>query len=280
MRKILLILIGLFCSTIFIGCEQSPYQITKSEDGTVYRLNKKTGELFVIKDNKLIPLETPEMEQAKKALDKVLEEPIDWGEYEITGKDIMVKLKTAWRDGKIYYECIAFPYKALDRFYRLRYSDSQQFLLQKFTIGLHDKNNFLIKEIPIYIKDMTILIGGKGERDALGLNSNVELSRNDYENISVCSVGWNLSEQSAVVTDEDEKILKNTWRHLQKGMTQLQVRNLLGEPTNIKSISGSIYWYYPNSGVVVYTKILTYESIFDNTQQYYRLDSWSEPQWR
>ena len=53
--------------TIFLfGCEQNPYQITKGEDGLIYRLNRKTGEMAVIKDNEVVPLDTTASKVARK----------------------------------------------------------------------------------------------------------------------------------------------------------------------------------------------------------------------
>ncbi|MFH1061701.1 MAG: hypothetical protein V1747_02285, partial [Candidatus Omnitrophota bacterium] len=50
------------------GCENkkasnNPYQLMQSEDGRLYRLNKKTGQIVVLEGNKIIPLE---VERRKK----------------------------------------------------------------------------------------------------------------------------------------------------------------------------------------------------------------------
>ncbi|MBL7081593.1 MAG: general secretion pathway protein GspB [Candidatus Omnitrophica bacterium] len=50
------------------GCEQNQYQMIKNKEGTIYRLNKKTGEIAIINDKKVLPLKTLSQEEAESLL--------------------------------------------------------------------------------------------------------------------------------------------------------------------------------------------------------------------
>lgn len=57
--------ISLLLALFLFGCEQNPYQVIKGKDGEIYRLNKKTGEMAIIKDDKILPLEALNREDAE-----------------------------------------------------------------------------------------------------------------------------------------------------------------------------------------------------------------------
>jgi len=77
---------------------------------------------------------------------------------------------------------------------------------------------------------------------------------------------------------------KVKWRKLKRGMTPSQVRTILGEPESILHSPYSIVWIYPNWGMVEFTKKIDinnlYQSILDNREYNYMLNSWIEPHWR
>ena len=65
MRKIYTLI---FLLTFFVSsCNRSPYQLIKSKDGIIYRLNKKTGEIAIIENNNIISVEEAELKDIKKS---------------------------------------------------------------------------------------------------------------------------------------------------------------------------------------------------------------------
>ncbi|MBC8473423.1 MAG: hypothetical protein H8D54_01260 [Candidatus Omnitrophica bacterium] len=67
---------------------------------------------------------------------------------------------------------------------------------------------------------------------------------------------------------------KAQWRKLKKGLTEFQVRDILGEPKRVDAYSSSpsfIQWEYPKKGFVRFYR----SGIFSD--KYLRLDAWKEP---
>jgi hypothetical protein len=193
MKKLLvLFLIFLF---FLSSCEQNPYQLVKGENGTVYRLNKKTGQISIIKDDKVIDLETPEAIAVKKIREKTLEELKEWGERQIPGKKLYVKLETSWRENKLLYKFTAYPYESLKAILsskNLDYYTALQRSQQKFIIELLDKNGFVIKEIDIKLWEMTRIVDEEGNPIEMVMNSQIDCSKEIYESINDYSIKWSL----------------------------------------------------------------------------------------
>lgn len=62
-----------------------------------------------------------------------------------------------------------------------------------------------------------------------------------------------LADHKSTTTPLPDKPIKTEWRQLQKGMTESQVRALLGEPNRIDASSlYATYWYYYRSGEVLF----------------------------
>lgn len=195
--------------TSLLGCGQERYKITEGKDGKAYRLDKKTGEMVLIEDNKIIPLETVESKRAKRTHEKILENPIEWGEVQIPGHNLKVKLKTSWRESKLYYEFTVFPYSSLERIYNKKESDPYYGVDYGFTIGLVDKNSFVIIKIPISLWIMDKFVNESGEISGLLINSNIGLSKDEYEAMATYSPGWILDNE--FMADVDSNFV-NTFR--------------------------------------------------------------------
>ena len=63
-------------------------------------------------------------------------------------------------------------------------------------------------------------------------------------------------------------LLKSNWRLIRKGMSESDIRNILGEPVHIKSWSIYIIWEYYYGGTITFRTV-------DNEPP--RLDTWDEP---
>lgn len=177
---------------IILGCEQDKFQMVKGGDGRTYRLNKRSGEMSLINENEIIPLETPQSKEMKQILDTTLEDPIDWGAIQIPGKNLNVKLITSWREGKLYYQFIVSPYASLEGIYNKKENEPSYGLNYGFTMELVDKNGFVIKSIPISLWFMTKTVNNIGEPIQVSINSNIELSSSEYKAITSYTPIWSL----------------------------------------------------------------------------------------
>ncbi len=77
----------------------------------------------------------------------------------------------------------------------------------------------------------------------------------------------NSSTQTTKVTPRPNPNDKSVWRALKKGMTQSNVRDLLGEPLNIKVFGSSTWWYYSKASW--HSKVIFYNDL---------VDGWDEPE--
>lgn len=177
---------------IILGCEQDKFQMVKGGDGRTYRLNKRSGEMSLINANEIIPLETPQSKEIKQILDKTLENPINWEVIQIPGKNLNVKLITSWREHRLYYQLIVFPYTSLEGIYNKKENEPSYGLSYGFTIELVDKNGFVIKSIPISLWFMTKTVDNVGEPIQVSINSNIELSKSEYKAIASYAPAWAL----------------------------------------------------------------------------------------
>ena len=181
-----LFVLGLLLTLSLFGCEQNPYQIVKGENGNTYRLNKKTGEMSILKEDKLVPIKTPEQLEAMQYDEKKLEDTINWKEIQILGKNLYVKLQTSWREGVLYYKFYVYPYSgiqyALTKPFR-NYQDNLDRANQSFTIQLLDKNGFVIKAILVDLISMTEVVNALEIGCELMKSSSIECSKETYESI-------------------------------------------------------------------------------------------------
>jgi len=208
-NKITKVFCFIFIVALFSGCDISEYQLVKEKrkldesenyqliegkNGEIYRIDKKTGEMVVIKNNKIIPIELAESQIDRELLEKKLQEPIDWHEIQIPGKRLKTNLVMSWRDNKIYYKFNIYPYQSLLKIEALRKDDYRKYLTQKITISLLDKNGFLIKEIDIYLKEMTYVVDDKNNITHKSINSNLNFDKNDYIAIANYTIAWYLED--------------------------------------------------------------------------------------
>lgn len=74
-------------------------------------------------------------------------------------------------------------------------------------------------------------------------------------------------------SQDDEIVLKKQWRQLKQGLTQKEVKDILGEPLEVESSSIILRWKYDNFGYVEF-------SMVDYKDNKDRLESWDEPAWK
>lgn len=81
------------------------------------------------------------------------------------------------------------------------------------------------------------------------------------------------SKNYSSVSKDDAAVLKKQWRELKQGMTQKQVKDILGEPIKVETSSVYMRWEYDHFGSVQFPTA----DFKDNKG---RLESWNEPNWQ
>lgn len=228
MQKIFIILL-LFL--YLIGCDKMPdsrtskYQLMKAADGSLYRLNKNTGQVSVIKGDAIIAIKSAksstglESEQPSAKEDqpsKVSQENTvvqqsdhkptpsvlvdyseetmkDWSEQQLQGKNLKVKFRSAWKDGILNFEFEAYPYLSLKKMLDKKEEDVYyQRKWHGFVIKLVDEENVIVSVIPIKLWDMARTIDNKGRFEGMVIKEKIELPEDEYIRITGYNLDWKL----------------------------------------------------------------------------------------
>jgi hypothetical protein len=98
--------------------------------------------------------------------------------------DLKHTLRTAWREGTIYYDFQVSPYK-YDYL-----SDTAYNPIGHWTIHLEDANGFEITKINIYRSSMIRGTNDNGSYTDMSIKGSVSMSRDMYEQISSWNISW------------------------------------------------------------------------------------------
>lgn len=195
---------------LLIGCESNVYQMIKNDDGSVYRLNQKTGEMVLIKDTKIIDLKQErEWREAEEIELKSMAVAKAWEPETIPGTDLGTIAQTSWRDGKVYLKVYLKPYQPLHKFYeKLRYLDGYthpdpQILFQKrkeyarisqfhITYIFTDADGLTIWEHPVLLSSFTRTVDEDGVPSYLSYETNGPMAKADYRATRGVSIKWNI----------------------------------------------------------------------------------------
>ena len=206
-------LIFLFIAISLAGCDSNQYQMVTAPDGTLYRFNKKTGELSMMMEGKKAAAPHPESKKSEvvkgPASEIDFEKPADWKESRFPAKNLKVRLETVWRENKLCYKFSVYPYKSLEKVFARKKQDYLYSIMKPgFNIELVDKNGFVIKEIKIILWNMTGLHGEDGKPKELVMNSQVECSRQSYGSIGGYNIKWLI--EPDMIEDEKEDFIKSS----------------------------------------------------------------------
>lgn len=190
----------LFIMLLFSGCDSNQYQIVTAQDGSLYRFDKKTGELSAVAEGK---------KPAKKIENiQPLDKPSDWKESVYPGKNLRVKLETVWRENKLCYKFSVTPYKSLERIFEKKKQDYVYSLMKPgFTVELVDKNGFMVKDIKITLWNMARVPAKDGSREELVMNAQIDCTKDSYMSIGGYNVKWQLD--SDLIDDEKDSYIKS-----------------------------------------------------------------------
>jgi hypothetical protein len=170
------VLLLLFLYMVFN--HQGPsYQLT-AQEGNVYRLNNKTGALALIQEGQIVPLEEPTTLNTAS-----LEEVKEWSDIPIESGNITLKLKTKWKQGRLYYIFAATPYTK-------KLENAHNRLFSSFNINLNDKDNFLITDIPVKISSMIRVVDEYNKPSHILIQGSMPMNAYQYQNIATWDPTW------------------------------------------------------------------------------------------
>lgn len=213
MKKLFLLII--VSALLFSGCGKVihgwDYQMIKGDDGNVYRLNRTTGELFVLEGGtlRLVSAEPPSADKASfemlsgafsSGMDpsedySELEEAKEFGKTQMPGERLWSDFKTSWREGNLFFVFEVFPHSSLEGLYENRKSNYAE-----FRVSLFDENEFVLQEIRILLTEMQEVCGADGKPEKVVFSSSLPFSAEAYKDIVGYSVWWRLS--SGLVPDQ------------------------------------------------------------------------------
>jgi hypothetical protein len=203
--------IAIVMISVLFGCDSGQYQIVTGSDGSLYRFNKKTGELSIImEDKKVMRLsEAQKGEIMKPGEENPLDKPVNWKELRFLSKNLKARLETVWRENKLCYKFSVYPYKSLEKIFAKRKQDYVYSIMKPgFDIELVDKNGFMVKSIKINLFNMTKVADESGKDRELTSNSQIDCSKQSYRSIGGYSIKWNLDPD--LIEDEKEDFIKDS----------------------------------------------------------------------
>lgn len=197
-------------AAILYGCDSNQYQIVTGSDGSLYRFNRKTGELsMVMEDKKVVRLpESQKSEIIKPDNEIPLHNPINWKESRFGSKNLKARLETMWMENRLCYKFFVYPYKSMEKIFNRKKQDYVYSMMRPgFNIELVDKNGFIIKEIKINLWNMTKVAGDDGKYKELLMNSQIDCTKQSYRSIGGYTIKWILDQE--MIEDEKNNFIKN-----------------------------------------------------------------------
>ena len=124
----------------------------RDKDGLVYRLNKESGEVYLLVGKQAIMVEGTENSDTKKPQTAAKEAWVSY-QFENLGKStgkVEAQLKTDWRDNKMYY---IFSLKGNTTNYLEQLQNASP--NAQFDISLYDGGGFMVLQIPVKLSDVS-----------------------------------------------------------------------------------------------------------------------------
>lgn len=211
MKAIFNIALFLGIAVALFGCDSNQYQIVNGSDGSLYRFNKKTGELsMIMEDKKVVRLaESKKSDIMQQEEQSSLDKPIYWKESRFPAKNLRARLETVWRENKICYKFSVYPYKSMEKLFSKKKQEFVYSIIKPgFNIELLDKNGFMVKEIKINLWNMSKVQGDDGMEKELVVNAQIDCTRQSYRSIGGYSIKWLLDPD--LIEDEKDEFIKSS----------------------------------------------------------------------
>lgn len=198
---ILLLLLFLLSS-----CDQfsNRYEISKDQKGRTVRLDKRTGEIAIVEDDKILLLkDAKDIEQKQKKATDRLGEFKYWPLLDIPQFKIQAKLTTVWRDGYALYavELRPFSGKAKGKGFTPIESDKKQekpapsINPEPVIRALENRTLFLILEdMPFELANEQLkfsrVVDDSSKPIGMDAKGQLSISKESYEKIDNWNIQW------------------------------------------------------------------------------------------
>lgn len=217
----MLSVIAALLSILLLGCEKKErYTIEQGKDGRVYRLDRETGEMAVVTGDKLIGISTPEQQKSEKKFEVDLAQEKEWPIHVIpTPHNLSCRLKTSWREGKMYYIFSVHPVKKAPVDASEKQTESSSSTATKnwewrdqyiddisnhITIHMNDSGGFKLAEIGVPFYKLIRIVDDKGEPSNIQNEGNVQCTSEIYRALVDWSMQWSLTK----VTKDTKQVSK------------------------------------------------------------------------
>lgn len=172
-------------TALLSSCSDSNrYEMSKDTKGRTVRLDKRTGEIAVIGDDKVTVLKG----QADLTFDRLTtslqEAPKEWPLMSVP-QIADVELKTSWSDEKLNY-----IFRAGELTPKILDARKKSYINHSFTIYLYDKNDFKIKSFEIPLATLVGSRNEKGEVIILSINDSIPITSAQYSKVTSWNVAW------------------------------------------------------------------------------------------
>lgn len=175
-----------FFTNIIAGCgDTDRFEMSKDAQGRTVRLDKKTGEIAVIGNDRVITLKSDKDAETEQKSAEDLQTPRSWGNVDIPQiGNVKATLTTSWRDGKTLYQ---FNVKPISK----NLANARKQYMSTLTLELFDANSFVLVRIPIIVGSMSRIVNDKGEGIELSSNDSIDMSKGTYSSLVGWNVAWN-----------------------------------------------------------------------------------------
>lgn len=174
------------CVAVIGGCgDTDRYEMSKDAQGRTVRLDKKTGEIAVIGNDRVVTLKSDKDSEAEQKSAHNLQTPRPWSVVDIPQiGNVKATLSTSWRDGMMLYQFKARPISK-------DLAKAQKQYMASITLELFDANGFVLARIPIIVGSMSRVVDDKGDGIELASNDSIKMPQDTYTSLVGWNVAWN-----------------------------------------------------------------------------------------
>lgn len=202
-------LLSLFFPFFLVSCDQvgerfqsgDKFELSKDEKGRTLRLNKRTGEIAIIENGRIISLKDAKEEDRQEA-EKIrrIGQFKYWNDTDIPQFKLVASLTTVWRDGRALYSVSFRPMQSKPEKNDKGKSESSpkdtSQLLKPDVISKFESHTFflLLSDVPFELARETLVFSQivNSEEKPIGWDakSSIAMSRESYEKLDSWNIQW------------------------------------------------------------------------------------------